>query len=148
MDALTQTHTTRYSQVHTHNTWKHLQHSFTLTCSTRSTWIQPSLSQSQAFLFLKWEINTFLNTFHLSLYYARYMLYPSVCILELLKRIDDSSKEVRIEALKTLGVWLSSLDKKYNTHTYHPSLEFLFQHLLLYLDDPDHEIQLMTLGKV
>lgn len=73
------------------------------------------------------------------------MLYPSVCILELLKRVDDSSKEVRIEALKTLGVWLSSLDKKYDTH--HPNLEFLFQHLLLYLDDPDHEIQLMVLGK-
>ncbi|XP_058270319.1 dynein axonemal assembly factor 5-like [Hemibagrus wyckioides] len=67
-------------------------------------------------------------------------IYP-----ELLKRLDDSSQEVRAEALKALSVWLSSLDKNFDTHTHHPNLEFLFQHLLLYLDDPDHQIQLMVL---
>lgn len=70
-----------------------------------------------------------------------------MCILELIKRIDDSTQEVRVESLKALSVWLSSLDKSYDTHTYHCNLEFIFQHLLLYLDDPDHQIQLMVLGK-
>ncbi|KAK2829202.1 hypothetical protein Q7C36_017192 [Tachysurus vachellii] len=60
---------------------------------------------------------------------------------ELLKRLDDSSQEVRVEALKSLSAWLSSLD----TQTYRPNLEFFFQHLLLYLDDPDHQFQLMVL---
>ncbi|XP_017311966.1 dynein axonemal assembly factor 5 isoform X2 [Ictalurus punctatus] len=63
----------------------------------------------------------------------------------LLKRIDDSSQEVRAEALKALSVWLSSLDKNHKTHTYCPNLEFIFQHLLLYLDDPDHQIRLIVL---
>ncbi|TSK87498.1 Dynein assembly factor 5, axonemal [Bagarius yarrelli] len=67
-------------------------------------------------------------------------IYP-----ELLKRIDDSSQDVRAEALKALSAWLSSLDKNYDPNTYRPNLEYLFQHLLLYLDDPDHRIQLMVL---
>ncbi|XP_035389658.1 dynein assembly factor 5, axonemal [Electrophorus electricus] len=67
-------------------------------------------------------------------------IYP-----ELLKRIDDSSEEVRIEALKALSVWFSCLGKHYETHTYRPHLEFLFQQLLLYLDDPDQKVQLIVL---
>ncbi|KAF7698269.1 dynein axonemal assembly factor 5-like [Silurus meridionalis] len=67
-------------------------------------------------------------------------IYP-----ELLKRIDDRSQEVCAEALKTLSVWFSSLDKNYDTHTNRSNLEFLFQHLLLYLDDPDNQIQLRVL---
>lgn len=84
--------------------------------------------------------------------YIQFISDPDVlsfclCVLELLKRLDDSSQEVRVEALKALSVWLSSLDKNFDTHTHRPNLEYLFQHLLLYLDDPDHQIQLMVLGK-
>ncbi|XP_030646767.1 dynein assembly factor 5, axonemal [Chanos chanos] len=63
-------------------------------------------------------------------------IYP-----ELLKRVDDSSEEVRAAALKALKLWLSALSKDYDTHTCKPHLEFLFQQLLLYLDDPDTSIQ-------
>ncbi|KAF5896969.1 dynein assembly factor 5, axonemal-like, partial [Clarias magur] len=69
-----------------------------------------------------------------------FKIYP-----ELLKRIDDSSQEVRSEALKALSVWFSSLDQNYDSNTYRPHLEFLFQQLLLYLDDPDDQIQLIVL---
>ncbi|KAL6475991.1 hypothetical protein MHYP_G00144900 [Metynnis hypsauchen] len=67
-------------------------------------------------------------------------IYP-----ELLKRVDDSSDEVRAEALKALSVWFSSLGKFYDTETQRAHLQFLYQQLLLYLDDPDHRIQLIVL---
>uniref|UniRef100_A0A671R0Q2 Dynein assembly factor 5, axonemal-like n=1 Tax=Sinocyclocheilus anshuiensis TaxID=1608454 RepID=A0A671R0Q2_9TELE len=63
-------------------------------------------------------------------------IYP-----ELLKRVDDSSEDVRVEALKSLSMWLSSLGKNYDTQSCRPHLEFLFQQLLLYMDDPDTKIQ-------
>ncbi|XP_010887752.2 dynein assembly factor 5, axonemal [Esox lucius] len=63
-------------------------------------------------------------------------LYP-----EVLKRLDDSSEEVRGVALSTLGQWLATLGKDYNTQLYSQHLEFLFQQLLLHLDDPDSRIQ-------
>ncbi|XP_072549719.1 dynein axonemal assembly factor 5-like [Salminus brasiliensis] len=67
-------------------------------------------------------------------------IYP-----ELLKRVDDSSDEVRAEALKALSVWFSSLGKDYDPNTCRPHLQFLYQQLLLYLDDPDQRIQLIVL---
>ncbi|KAL4658134.1 dynein assembly factor 5, axonemal [Arapaima gigas] len=63
-------------------------------------------------------------------------IYP-----ELLKRLDDSSEEVRATALKALGLWLSCLGKDYDTQVYRPHLEFLFQQLLLHMDDPDSHVQ-------
>ncbi|KAK7175263.1 hypothetical protein R3I93_002230 [Phoxinus phoxinus] len=63
-------------------------------------------------------------------------IYP-----ELLKRVDDSSEDVRLEALKSLSTWFSSLGKNYDTHSCRPHLEFLFQQLLLYMDDPDTKVQ-------
>ncbi|KAJ7989332.1 hypothetical protein DPEC_G00303440 [Dallia pectoralis] len=63
-------------------------------------------------------------------------IYP-----EVLKRLDDSSEEVRAVALETLGRWLASLGKGYNTQLYCQHLEFLFQQLLLHLDDPDSRVQ-------
>ncbi|XP_066498127.1 dynein axonemal assembly factor 5-like [Hoplias malabaricus] len=66
-------------------------------------------------------------------------IYP-----ELLKRVDDSSDEVRAEALKALSVWFSSLGKDYDIQTNRPHLQFLYQQLLLYLDDPDNRIQLIV----
>uniref|UniRef100_A0A671MPT5 Dynein assembly factor 5, axonemal-like n=1 Tax=Sinocyclocheilus anshuiensis TaxID=1608454 RepID=A0A671MPT5_9TELE len=69
-------------------------------------------------------------------------IYP-----ELLKRVDDSSEDVRVEALKSLSSWFSSLGKNYDTQSCRPHLEFLFQQLLLYMDDPDTKIQDSVLGK-
>ncbi|XP_044187810.1 dynein axonemal assembly factor 5-like [Thunnus albacares] len=60
---------------------------------------------------------------------------------ELLKRLDDSSEEVRSVALQALGLWLSSLTKDYNPELCAPHLQFLFQELLLHLDDPDSSVQ-------
>ncbi|GAA6229167.1 dynein assembly factor 5, axonemal [Lates japonicus] len=63
-------------------------------------------------------------------------IYP-----ELLKRLDDSSEEVRGVALQALGLWLSSLTKDYNPALCAPHLQLLFQQLLLHLDDPDASVQ-------
>ncbi|CAL8304585.1 unnamed protein product [Merluccius merluccius] len=68
-------------------------------------------------------------------------IYP-----ELLKRLDDSSDQVRSVALKTLGLWLSCLCKDYNSQLYGAHLEFLFQQLLLHLDDPDSSVQEQVLA--
>ncbi|XP_062840841.1 dynein axonemal assembly factor 5-like [Trichomycterus rosablanca] len=67
-------------------------------------------------------------------------IYP-----ELLKQLDDSNEEVRIEALNALRIWFSSLGKDNDINAYRPHLQFLIQHLLLYLDDSDQQIQLITL---
>ncbi|XP_072225810.1 dynein axonemal assembly factor 5-like [Leuresthes tenuis] len=63
-------------------------------------------------------------------------IYP-----ELLKRLDDSSEEVRGVALQALGLWLSSLTKDYDPELSAPHLQLLFQQLLLHLDDPDSSVQ-------
>uniref|UniRef100_A0A8C4GNC9 Dynein axonemal assembly factor 5 n=1 Tax=Dicentrarchus labrax TaxID=13489 RepID=A0A8C4GNC9_DICLA len=63
-------------------------------------------------------------------------IYP-----ELLKRLDDSSEGVRGVTLQALGLWLSSLTKDYNPELCAPHLQFLFQQLLLHLDDPDSSVQ-------
>ncbi|KAG7242901.1 hypothetical protein INR49_018156 [Caranx melampygus] len=63
-------------------------------------------------------------------------IYP-----ELLKRLDDSSEEVRGVALQALGLWLSNLSKDYNPEFCAPHLQHLFQQLLLHLDDPDASVQ-------
>ncbi|KAG8006970.1 Dynein assembly factor 5 [Nibea albiflora] len=63
-------------------------------------------------------------------------IYP-----ELLKRLDDSSDEVRSVALHALGLWLTSLTKDYNPEFCTPHLQFLFQQLLVHLDDPDSSVQ-------
>ncbi|XP_030201479.1 dynein assembly factor 5, axonemal [Gadus morhua] len=68
-------------------------------------------------------------------------IYP-----ELVKRLDDSSDQVRAVALKALGLWLSSLGEDYHPHLYGAHLEFLFQQLLLHLDDPDGSVQEQVLG--
>lgn len=71
---------------------------------------------------------------------------PCVSI-ELLKRLDDSSEEVRAEALGALGRWLSCLGREYDPQAFQPHLELLFQQLLLHLDDPDGAVQDAVLGE-
>lgn len=66
---------------------------------------------------------------------------------ELLKRLDDSSEEVRSAGLEAIRLWLSSLTKEYNPEFYATHLQFLFQQLLLFLDDPDSLVQQQVLGE-
>ncbi|XP_071372525.1 dynein axonemal assembly factor 5-like [Centroberyx affinis] len=68
-------------------------------------------------------------------------IYP-----ELLKRLDDSSEEVRGVALRALSLWLSSLTRDYSPQLWAPHLELLFQQLLLHLDDPNSSVQEQVLG--
>lgn len=70
-----------------------------------------------------------------------------MCVSELLKRVDDSSEDVRVEALKSLGEWFSSLGKNYDAQSCRSHLELLVQQLLLYMDDPDSKVQDSVLGK-
>ncbi|KAI1884449.1 hypothetical protein AGOR_G00226510 [Albula goreensis] len=75
-------------------------------------------------------------------------IYP-----ELLKRMDDSSQDVRTVSLSALGRWLSCLGKDYNVQTCRQHLEFLFQQLLLHLDDPnssvqDHVLEVLKTGSI
>lgn len=68
-------------------------------------------------------------------------------ITELLKRLDDSSEEVRGVALQALRLWLCSLTKEYNPELCAPHLQLLFQQLLLHLDDPNSSVQDQVLGE-
>ncbi|TNN68891.1 Dynein assembly factor 5, axonemal [Liparis tanakae] len=63
-------------------------------------------------------------------------IYPA-----LLKRLDDSSNEVRGVALQALGLWLSSLTGGYDPELCAAHLQLVFQQLLLHLDDPDVSVQ-------
>lgn len=67
--------------------------------------------------------------------------------IELLKRLDDSSEEVRSAGLIAIRLWLSSLTREYNPEFYARHLQFLFQQLLLFLDDPDSSVQQQVLGE-
>ncbi|KAM6905310.1 dynein axonemal assembly factor 5 [Xenentodon cancila] len=83
------------------------------------------------------SISTILGLIGASLHHeALNKIYP-----ELLKRLDDSSTEVRGVALQALGLWFSSLTKDYNPELCSPHLQLLFQQLLLHLDDPDSSVQ-------
>uniref|UniRef100_A0ACB8FLK2 Uncharacterized protein n=1 Tax=Sphaerodactylus townsendi TaxID=933632 RepID=A0ACB8FLK2_9SAUR len=63
---------------------------------------------------------------------------------ELLKRLDDASHEVRLEAAKALVNWFRCIDddKKALLKT---NIEFLYRELLVELDDPNQNIQLAVL---
>ncbi|XP_061556656.1 LOW QUALITY PROTEIN: dynein axonemal assembly factor 5-like [Phycodurus eques] len=63
-------------------------------------------------------------------------IYPS-----LLSRLDDSSEDVRREALRALGLWFSCLGANYDTQLCASDLRFVFQQLLLHLDDADGSVQ-------
>lgn len=76
------------------------------------------------------------------------MPFPRSCLAaDLLKRLDDSSEEVRSVALQALGLWLSGLTEEYNPEWCAAHLRLLFQQLLLHLDDPDSSVQEQVLGE-
>ncbi|XP_040296642.1 dynein assembly factor 5, axonemal [Bufo bufo] len=67
-------------------------------------------------------------------------IYP-----EVVKRLDDASDEVRITAAKTLSLWFSLIDGRYEMTTYRGHLEFLYRCLLVHLDDTDTALQATVL---
>nr|XP_033819652.1 dynein assembly factor 5, axonemal [Geotrypetes seraphini] len=67
-------------------------------------------------------------------------IYP-----ELLKRLDDASEEVRIATARTLISWFRCITDDYDYMTYKCHIEFLYQGLLIHLDDADSGIQIAVL---
>ena len=68
-------------------------------------------------------------------------MYP-----DLLKRLDDSSDEVRIATCQTFLLYLDCFQGDFQVGLYRAHLEAIFQGLLLHLDDPNEEIQIAILG--
>ncbi len=63
-------------------------------------------------------------------------LYP-----DLLKRLDDSSNEVRLVMCNVFRAYFSSFREKYEVSLYRAHLEALYRGLLVHMDDPNAEIQ-------
>lgn len=66
--------------------------------------------------------------------------------LELLKRLDDSSDEIRLTVSKTFLAYLDSFEQAYDVQHYRAHLEAIYKGLLVHLDDPDEKIQEAILG--
>jgi dynein assembly factor 5 len=69
-------------------------------------------------------------------------MYP-----ELLKRLDDSSDEIRIVVTKTFLAYLECFGDDYQVDMYRLHLEAIYKGLLVHLDDPEPKIQNAILGK-
>ncbi|KAF1543961.1 Dynein assembly factor 5, axonemal, partial [Eudyptula albosignata] len=60
---------------------------------------------------------------------------------EVLKRLDDASCDVRLAAAHTLTNWFKCLKDSDVKSAMESHIEFLYQELLIHLDDPDQNIQ-------
>ncbi|KAM6079461.1 dynein axonemal assembly factor 5 isoform 2-T2 [Theristicus caerulescens] len=60
---------------------------------------------------------------------------------EVLKRLDDASCDVRLAAAHTLTNWFKSLKDSDVKSAMESHIEFLYQELLIHLDDPDQNTQ-------
>ncbi|NXU84086.1 DAAF5 factor, partial [Xiphorhynchus elegans] len=60
---------------------------------------------------------------------------------EVLKRLDDASCDVRLAAAHTLANWFKCLKDSDVKSTMEGHVEFLYQELLIHLDDPDQNLQ-------
>ncbi|NXN45372.1 DAAF5 factor, partial [Rhinoptilus africanus] len=60
---------------------------------------------------------------------------------EVLKRLDDASCDVRLAAARTLAHWFVSLKDSDVRAAMEAQVEFLYQELLIHLDDPDEHTQ-------
>ncbi|XP_064635749.1 dynein axonemal assembly factor 5-like [Lineus longissimus] len=63
-------------------------------------------------------------------------LYP-----ELLKRLDDSSDDIRVAVSKTFTAYFQCFDTGFDVGLYSAHLEAIYKGLLVHLDDPDPKIQ-------
>ncbi|XP_071426812.1 dynein axonemal assembly factor 5 [Pithys albifrons albifrons] len=60
---------------------------------------------------------------------------------EVLKRLDDASCDVRLAAAHTLANWFKCLKDSDVKSAMEGHIEFLYQELLIHLDDPDQNLQ-------
>uniref|UniRef100_A0A803VEZ2 Dynein axonemal assembly factor 5 n=2 Tax=Ficedula albicollis TaxID=59894 RepID=A0A803VEZ2_FICAL len=60
---------------------------------------------------------------------------------EVLKRLDDASSDVRLAAAHTLANWFKCLKDSDVKSSMEGHVEFLYQELLVHLDDPDENLQ-------
>ncbi|XP_017669116.1 PREDICTED: dynein assembly factor 5, axonemal [Lepidothrix coronata] len=60
---------------------------------------------------------------------------------EVLKRLDDASCDVRLAAAHTLANWFKCLKDSAVKSAMEGHIEFLYQELLIHLDDPDQNLQ-------
>lgn len=67
---------------------------------------------------------------------------------EVLKRLDDASCDVRLAAAHTLTNWFKCLKDSNVKSAMESHIEFLYQELLIHLDDPDQNTQNAILGKI
>ena len=67
--------------------------------------------------------------------------------LELLKRLDDVSHEVRLAATSALVTWLACIKNDDGKSYYQSNIQFLYRELLVYLDDPESAVQDAVLGR-
>ncbi|XP_062607964.1 dynein axonemal assembly factor 5-like [Saccostrea cucullata] len=63
-------------------------------------------------------------------------MYP-----DLLKRLDDSSDEVRVTVSKTFLAYFDCFENGYDVTLYRAHLEAIYKGLLVHLDDPEQKIQ-------
>ena len=69
-------------------------------------------------------------------------MYP-----ELLKRLDDSSDEIRVMVTQTMLAYLDCFREDYEVGLYRAHLEALYKGLLVHLDDPEAKIQEAVLSE-
>ncbi|XP_071953209.1 dynein axonemal assembly factor 5-like [Antedon mediterranea] len=61
--------------------------------------------------------------------------------VELLKRLDDSSDDIRVAVAKTFLIYFQCFPVNYDTSLYGAHLQEMYKGLLVHLDDPDPHIQ-------
>jgi len=69
-------------------------------------------------------------------------IYPS-----LLKRLDDSSDDVRLAASSTFAEYMRCFRDNYDVILYRAHIDAIYHGLLVHLDDHDVNIQLSVLGQ-
>eukprot|EP00111_Clytia_hemisphaerica_P003015 TCONS_00008591-protein len=65
-----------------------------------------------------------------------HVIYP-----EVLKRLDDSSDDIRILATKALAAYFNSLPSNYDREFFQVHLEFIYKTLLIHMDDSHQNVQ-------
>lgn len=73
--------------------------------------------------------------------------FTSVCDAELLKRLDDVARAVRLKAAQVLAVLFLNLPEGYDVTLNTARLQDLCKDALIFLDDPDEQLQDAVCGK-
>jgi len=62
--------------------------------------------------------------------------------IDIMKRMDDSSDEIRVITSKCMAAFFNALPKNYNRDLFKAHLEFIFKTLLVHLDDPSENVKI------